>query len=260
MKLMIVFSILLVVVFSVSVFLPIERVAELEKSMYYAVGIAGDSRFYLQKETESIADMLSAGNPSSQDETDFTYEGSIFEAEKGAVTFLPKEMSPDLADRITRKLPSDSEITYKDFAFADDFPCLSEPLTDEEVAFVFAQIVAFAYLSFPIKGQLTEISFFKNGDSLRLFSRIEVGLTLLEQARKIEKMPEMITFSASMIMNVKNSYISVNSDNISLHCESVDLPESSLIFGCNLAFGKKDYKSLFAEAVGKVFVNAGIYS
>lgn len=238
--------------------LPQDRVARVEDELHYSMGIVRERRLFVFGD-ESCSNGISA--PSVDLPID-PYDGeevSIFTRQTGNAIFLFEKESADLSLSIAAKIPTEGEIDYRAFAFEDRLPVLLAPLTDEEIVYVFARIVSSATERAPIEGSLTEITFEKEEESLRAFARITLGLKGLIDKYRLVGLPEQAVFSVSMTFSLKNSYISVDFNKTSVCCETMDIPEAVLLFGCNLAFGRKDYKALFGNAVKNVFVNARIY-
>lgn len=234
-------------------FVPKEEVGTLEGELYYSMGIVGEPRlFYSEDHSETCAAEKTIEPIAPTGE-------SVFTCPVGRVTYLFEDRGNDLSASIAEKIPTDGKIDYRGFAFEDRLPSLLEPLTDEEVVFVFEQIVSSATEKVPIDGALTEITFEKDGDALRAFARIGLGLKRLVSKYRISGLPEYAVFSVSMSFHLKDSHISVDSEKTVVCSETIDLPEAVLLFVCNLAFGEKDYKSIFGNAVKNVFVNARIY-
>ena len=185
-------------------------------------------------------------------------EEGLFSQKSGRVVFVFDEGSSDLSLEISEKLCSSEEVDYRAFAFVDRLPPLSEPLSLAEVAYVFARIVSAATEKVPIDARLSEIAFTKEDSTLSVCACITLGLDRLSKAYGIAGLPDCAVFSASMSFCVENADIFVDLETITVVCETFELPEALLIFACNLAFGKKDYKRIFGEAVRNVLVNARI--
>ena len=236
------------------------RIAHLEDSMEYSMGLAGEARLISDLSEGSRSNAFSRASESFElSEGELEVEEDISEEERWKVTVFPQEESNEVSERIAKKIPGDYEYCYKDFAFAEDFPALYSPLTLEEVVYVFAGIVATEVSDVPLRGELEEITFLKTGDVLCAYARVKVFLAQLAAEYHVSGLPETATFSIDMIFSLKNSEISVDYDKISIRCESIELPEALLVFGCNLVFGRKDYKYLLGNAVVKVFANARFY-
>jgi len=254
-------------------------VAALEGSQRYALGIASERRMFevtdevsstlkeegedpLSKgesreneEEESVAEACAEEDRTLADETSFSVllSGGFFLMEEGFD-------DPSLAERVDEKLRwGETESDYRAFAFDDRMQPSDSPLTDEEVAFVIARIVSTYTLAVPIHGVLENISFSREGDDF--FARAVIGLRFdeLREMYSLSWLPSYAEFTLTVPGEVKESKISVISDKISLKCDSFFLPEALLVFGCNMAFGKRDYKTLFKIAIENVFINAGIY-
>ena len=185
-------------------------------------------------------------------------EEGLFSQKSGRAVFVFDESSSDLSLPISEKLCATEEVDYRAFAFVDRLPPLSEPLSLAEVAYVFARIVSAATEKVPINGKLTEITFVKECSTLSVCACVTLELDHLSEAYGIAGLPECAVFSASMSFCVENADIFVDLETITVICETFELPEALLIFACNLAFGKKDYKRIFGEAVRNVLVNARI--
>ena len=183
---------------------------------------------------------------------------AFFSQKNGRAAFVFDESSSDLSLAISEKLCAAEEVDYRAFAFVDRLPPLCEPLSLAEVAYVFARIVSAATEKVPIDAGLAEIAFTKEDSTLSVCACITLGLDRLSKAYGIAGLPECAVFSASMSFYVENAEISVDLETITVVCETFELPEALLIFACNLAFGKKDYKRIFGEAVRNVLVNARI--
>ena len=233
-------------------FLPKDRVGRLEGELHYSMGLVGERRLFSFCEGGDASFSVTSSKNATMD-------SSVFTSTCASATFCFDPKREDIASAIAEKVPIEGEIDYRGFAFADRIPPLIEPLSDIEVAYVFAQIVSTATAKVPIDGELAEITFDKEGDELRAVARITLGLTRLAEKYRLIGFPSNAAFCVSMQFSLKDSHISVDFDNISVECETMDLPEALLLFGCNLAFGKKDYKELFGNAVKNVFVNARIY-
>ena len=255
-------------------FLPSVYIERWEESGYYSMGIKGERRLfdfaeetqtaysleetYFPGEGKDEADPASDDDGEGQGEDSVEREKSVFR-EGGTLVQTFETEDRDLAAGVRRKVPIEGEITYRDFAFQGRLPALSAPLTDLELCYVFSEIVASSTLAVPIKGELEKISFVKEEDLLTASAEITLCFTLLAEKYHISWLPDYAHFSLVIPFSVKDSEISVISGRISLRCETFDLPEALLIFGCNMAFGKRDYRTLFGDAVKNVFLNAGIY-
>ena len=234
-------------------FVPQEQIGRMEERLHYSMGVASECRlFSLCEEGNDV--VSDAAIEFSEEKTE-----SVFACKAGRETFLFEKDEIDLSASIASKIPTDGEVDYRAFAFEDRLPELLAPLTDDEIVYVFARIVSSAAEKTPIDGSLTEITFEKEECVLRAFARITLGLNRLVETCHIVGLPEYAVFSISMTFCLENSHISVDSDKTTVRCETMDIPEAVLLFGCNLVFGKKDYRELFGNAVKNVFVNARIY-
>ena len=231
---------------------PKESIGEIEGSLRYSMGLCGETRlFYMDDYNEACAENTTAP---------IVHEGeSVFTCAVGGVNYLFDGEGENLSASIAAKIPMEGEIDYRGFAFEDRLPPLLEPLSDDELVYVFARIVSSATEKVPIDGTLTEISFEKDGDVLRAFARVSLGLVRLAEKYRISGLPQYAVFSVSMCFHLKEAHISVDSEKTVVCSETIDLPEAVLLFVCNLAFGEKDYKLIFGNAVKNVFVNARIY-
>lgn len=230
------------------------RVSDLEDELRYSMGLAGESRWF--SFSEPVRDAVT--DPESiQNEP--VAGGSIFSRGSGSKTFYIEDLPAELSDSIAKKIPAEGDVDYRGFAFTDRLPPLTSVLSDEELVYVFAQIVSSAGEKVPIDGRLETITFVNNGEYLYAFARIVLDTSGLAEKYGIVGLANVAVFSLSMCFVVKNSYISVDFEKLHVHCETMELPEALLIFGCDLAFGKRDYKKVFEEAIKTVFVNAGIY-
>ncbi len=170
------------------------------------------------------------------------------------------EFVRDLEEKIqTNCLHYDGVPDYKGFAFRDRMKALDAPLSDDELAYVFFEIVKSYTPDVPIKGNLEEISFVNEKGFLRTKGVITLSFAEIAEKYSICFLPPSATFVLTVPFSIKNSEICVCSEGIELTCESFPLPKALLIFGCNAAFGKKDYQSLFGEALENVFVNGGFF-
>lgn len=261
--------------------LPSAYVAKLEENGYYSLGLEGELRLFdfsekgegekctveaeeicsfPEEEASFLPGEQEEGPPFGEEvagEKDHTRH-SVFE-EGGTLIRDSDEEDVALAFSVRSKVPIEGELIYRSFAFQDRLPPLTDPLTDQELCFVFAEIVASSTLAVPIKGKLEKISFVKEGENLTASADITLCFSLLAEQYHLSWLPDYAHFSLVVPFVVKNSEISVISNKIVLSCESFALPEALLIFGCNVAFGKRDYRTLFGEAIKNVFLNAGIY-
>ena len=254
MKLSVAFLFLLASCFLLAYAIPIETISLWEGSLCYSMGLAGERRLPgMQEESAVITSTIPAFLPEES-------SPSIFGVEEGCFTYsFVGEQKELLTSAIAQKVPVNGAIDYRGFAFTDRLPALSAPLSDEELCYVFAAIVESATLSVPIKGRLEYISMTKKGVSLSAEAKILLDLTDLIRSRRLYWLPESADFTITMAFELKNSEISVIYDKISVRCDNFEIPESLLVFGCNVAFGKKDYRGLFGTAVTNVFTNARIY-
>ncbi|GEM_PF-4819576 len=165
----------------------------------------------------------------------------------------------NLENKLSDCLHYDGVPDYKSFAFQGRMTPLASPLTDEEVAYVFARIVSSRTSAVPIRCHMEEITFEKSGELLTARAKITVDFRELSNQYKLGFLPNRTAFSLYVPFKVINSEISACLEEVEVRSESFSLPKALLIFGCNVAFGKKDYQSLFGEALENVFVNAGIY-
>ena len=230
------------------------RVAAWEDGQYYSMGIASARRLYAFSDECSLWEESKAIVCSEEKNR---RGGSLF-SEGGSLTLRFREEEPDLSESVERKAQND-DLEYRFFAFSDRLSPLIAPLNEVEVGYVFSRIVSSSTLAVPIEGRLEEITFLKEGSDLTTVARIDLDFSLLKGKYHLEWLPDHALFFLCVPFSVNNSEISVNSEDIFLKCETFDLPEALLIFGCNVAFGKKDYRTLFGEAVKNVFINAGIY-
>lgn len=226
-----------------------------EEGQYYSMGIASEQRLYdfseknFPSEGERSKDIAVCAEGEKR--------GSIF-ADGGSLSMRFDSEENELRLGVESKL-STEEMDYRSFAFKDRMEPLHDPLEDGELCYVFSRIVSSSTATVPIKGMLEEISFSKEGEKLIAVAEIDLDFSLLKAAYALAWIPEHARFCICIPFFVKESEISVDFDGIILRCESFELPEALLVFGCNAAFGKRDYRTLFGEAVKNVFVNAGIY-
>ena len=172
---------------------------------------------------------------------------------------FPEEFERKTEEKLAGRMLSGGDFDYKSFAFRDRMTPLSEPLSDDELAFVFSKIVSSRTSSVPIRGLLEELSFRNEGGVLSVRAVVTISFSDLSKAYGISFLPPSATFVLSVPFSVKNADISAYSDKIELSCDAFTLPKALLVFACNAAFGKKDYQTLFGEALENVFVNGGIY-
>lgn len=231
---------------------PSARIAALEEKQCYSMGLATEERLFTfsESEKEEKEEMISAPEEGTQD--------SLFIRE-GSLTVREEDLGEELGEGIKRKLGQEEEPDYKAFAFLDRISPASEPLNDLEFCYVVARIISSPDFPVPIDGKMEEISFRREKGVLWASVEATICFSRFAEAYRIEWLPECARFSLCMPLEVKNSEISVDFDKIILRCDSVELPETALYFCCNVAFGKKDYKSLFTRSVSNIFVNAGIY-
>lgn len=233
---------------------PSSVVSEFEKTAYF-VPSEKRNESALSSSEEVGEDFLPAEK--SEEEGSVLRFGGTFRRVFDRET--PEAFVCTLEEKLTGCLHYDGVPDYKSFAFRDRMQPLAEPLSDDEVAFVFYRIVASCTPAVPIKGTLEEISFERSGAFLSARAVLTLDFKALSEFYSISFLPPSATFVLTVPFEIKNSEISVCSEKIELRSESFLLPKTLLIFGCNAAFGKKDYQSLFGEAVENVFVNAGIY-
>ena len=172
---------------------------------------------------------------------------------------FPESFERELEGKLSGCLHYEGAPDYKSFGFRDRMTPLSEPLSDDEVAFVFSKIVSSRTSAVPLSGKLEEISFVNEGGLLTARAVLSFSFSELANAYSIPFLPSSATIVLRAVFDIKNAVISADYDQIELECESFSVPKALLIFGCTIAFGKKDYGKLFGEALENVFVNAGIY-
>lgn len=229
---------------------PYARVAELEEGQFYSMGFASDVRLFALGGEESV-DHSTESLSRESDSSVFHRNGSLF--------VRCEEQDPTLRACVEAKISVEGNIDYKAFAFQGRMPRVVEPLTDLELCYVFSEIVASSTVSVPISGKLEEISFVREGETLLSSARITVSFSRLAERYGLHWLPAAASFFLFVPFSVKSTDISVDFERMYLRCDTFDLPEALLIFGCNAAFGQRDYKTLFGEAVRNVFLNAGIY-
>lgn len=253
MKYAIAFLALFASCFLLAYAIPLETISLWEDSFHFSMGLAGEKR--LPGMSEQVPATTGLISPISSQEA----PTSIFGEEEGSCTFYFDVDQTEIADAIAQKIPTEGPIDYRGFAFMDRLPALSAPLSDRELCFVFAAIVESATLSVPVTGRLEYVSMSKKGESLSTEAKILLDLTDLIRSRSLYWLPESADFTVTLEFEIKNTEISVIYDKISVRCNSFEIPEALLVFGCNVAFGKKDYRVLFGMAVTNVFKNARIY-
>ena len=172
---------------------------------------------------------------------------------------FPEDLERNLNEKLAHSSLSGGVFDYKSFAFRDRMTPLSEPLSDDEIAFVFSKILSFGTSSVPIRGVLEELSFRNESDLLSARAVVTLSFSELAKAYGISFLPPSATFVLSVPFCVKNAEISTYFDEIELSCDSFRMPKALLVFACNATFGKKDYQTLLGEALENVFVNGGIY-
>ena len=133
------------------------------------------------------------------------------------------------------------------------------PLKQEEVGRLFYLIVALFEAPVPIEGKLEKITFLKQEGRLIVCAEVEVFLSQVLKAAHIDFLPQSAHFFVCVPLTIENSKISADCEKIVLRCESFVLPEGLLCYGCEAAFGVRDYKKFFGEAVGNVLRNAYFY-
>ncbi len=238
-------------------------VARLEEGQVYSLGLASESRlFTFSEKTQEEPRIVSESLPESKSKEAVQEKpkaASVF-YEGGSISMCFEEEYPDLELSVKSKVPIDEELVYRSFAFQGRLPELKETLSDAELCYVFSKIVASCTPAVPLKGKLEQISFEKKEDHLNAYAEIYLDFTGIAKQYHIGWLPEGAHFSISIPFLVKKSEISVISDKIVLICDTFPLPEALLVFGCNMAFGKRDYRTLFGEAVKNVFLNAKIYT
>ena len=146
-------------------------------------------------------------------------------------------------------------------SLATDSPevTFSQPLDEDEVSLLFYLLVVFLEPDVPIEGRLVSVCFASDKDCLTVCAEADVDFSRIVKAFKLYFLPEYARFSVSIPFCIKNSEISAYYEGISLRCEQVDMPEVLLSYGCAAAFGERDYKRFFGNAVGNVLKNACFY-
>lgn len=130
-------------------------------------------------------------------------------------------------------------------------------LNNEELAYLCKKIVGSCASSVPITGELNEIAFV-NQENSYVFARIRLCLKDFSEIAHVAVLPEQVTFSVLIPIICKNSEKSVDCKNIQVNCETMDIPELLLTYGCYLLFGQKDYKGLLGGIFANILYNAGI--
>ena len=261
-KYLLIFGVLFLSIPICATAIPRSSVKGWEEGGYYSMGIASKQRLYdfaesLQK-AEREMDVFSSEETISEAEE--REEGTVFTRD-GAFTkrFDRPEEEAEAALRLEKKVLSEGEIDYRSFAFIDRAPALSAPLTEEEVAWIFYEIILSSSASLPVQGRLADLSFVRKGDRLLVAANISLDLSELSEQSGLSWIPRGATFFVAMGFDVRNTEISVDLDATIVRCESFELPEALLVFGCGAFFGKRDYKTLFGRAVANVFITTGIY-
>lgn len=133
------------------------------------------------------------------------------------------------------------------------------PLCHEEVGRLFYLIVALFEPPVPVEGRLEKITFYKKEEHLLVCAEVNVILSHVLKMAHIDFLPTNARFFVCVPLSVKKSDVSANYEKIVVRCESFVLPEGLLCYGCEAAFGVKDYRKFFGEAVCNVFRNAYFY-
>ena len=150
-------------------------------------------------------------------------------------------------------------IDYRNFAFIDRMYPMTEPMSDQEVSYVFYKIVRSCTSQVPIHGVLEEITFLREENQLLVRAVISISFEAIAAHYHLYILPPSATFDIRVPFFIEKSEISADIDKINVSCKEGFLSETLLIFACNAAFGKKDYRALFGGALENVFINAGIY-
>ena len=241
---------------------PLRIVEQWENAQIYSIGIASDRRlipFSEESQDETLSSMWESDTESLPDDLveESDEQQSIFAGEGSfSCTFDGVEKA---ADRLGEKIIVEEDADYLKFAFADCSLSVGERLTDEEVCLLLYQVIDSCTLNVPIRGRLERIVIAKRGEELLISAEIEADFSSLIEKVGLDWLPEKALFCLFVPFCVKNSEISADSERVILRCKSFDLPEILLMYGCGVAFGRKDYKEFFASTVRNVFVNAGIY-
>ena len=130
------------------------------------------------------------------------------------------------------------------------------PLPSEQVGSLFYLIIAFLNADVSIRGRLDKITFQREKEELFVFAEIDVDLSGIVERFRLSFLPQSARFSVFVPLCIKNSDLSADSEKIKVRCESMDLPESLLCYGCDVVFKQREYKRFFAETVGNVVRNA----
>jgi len=194
--------------------------------------------------TEAALSIFSSGG---------TYQAT---SEDGFVPASALQVRESLCAAVTRE---ECKEDFKSFAFTDRMSPLESPLNEEELAYVFSEIISSSTVAVPIRGELVEISFLAEENNLSASARIALSFEELAEKYNLTWLPPSAVFSLQVSFEVREGELIARSDAIELRCETFPLPRTLLLFGCSVAFGKKDYQKLFAQALKNVFVNAGIY-
>lgn len=250
-------------------------VSAFEESSTVSLGIARERRFpeiTFERQSvraESLSEEKKAQTPLKEEESkaeptviepsDEDCAVSVFTADGHFQADLRGGFDEALIRRVEEKVGSKAGEDYTLFSTERKMQPMEEPLDERELSYVLSEmIVAYTY-SLPIKGELAEISIDRRGDFLLGKIRVEVRFEELAEKYHMDSIPTEALFCISVPIEVKNSEISVLSEEIELKSESHAIPDVLLIFGCNAIFGKQDHRALFGVVVKNVLVNAGIY-
>ena len=146
-------------------------------------------------------------------------------------------------------------------SFAEPFSeCrLDEPLSSEEVGRLLYLIVAFFEAPVPVRGRLEKVGFASELDRLVVCAEVSVILDQVKKTAHAGFLPDSARFFLRIPFCFKNTEISVDFEKVTLRCQTWDLPDCLVRYGCDAVFGSKNYEKVLGEAVGNVLANACFY-
>lgn len=210
------------------------------------------------EESESIAE--SNKEVAEEDETE-EIEDTIFLRGGEYTEELVKGFPSEVIRAVDRKM-SASQGEKKDillFATSGGMAPLKDPLKERELAYVFSEIVRSYMRSLSVGAELTEVRFAAEEGRLRVEMRVNVSVDALGKKCLSAGLPPTAVFRLYGDLLLKNSEISVNSEDFLLECETYRIAQPLLLFACNCVLHVDDPQKAIAEVIKNVFVNAGIY-
>ena len=242
---------------------PAAVIEKWEEEQLYSMGIASEKRLFDSSERDEYHRVYSSVFEAEEtfvlnQEESQGEEESIF-ATDGTLSLRFDDDALNRGNVLRKKISYEEDAQLVAFTYSDPPFVLKERLTDVELCYLFGQIVSSCNLPVPIHGRLEEISIVKKGEEIWLCAEINVFFAELIETYAIDGLPSEELFYLLVHFEVKDSEISADYDKIILCCDSMDLPETLLAYGCRVVFRSKDYKYFLGNALRNVFVNAGIY-